>query len=256
MTELYCLAGLPRSGGTWLGLILNQNPMFYVAKPLSLFSELLWRNYTLWEDVWFDGELMNKEFQQLKIPYLQKISTVFFKELTDCPVVIDNRREWYNIANIEMYTEIFGKPPKIICPVRNVEEIAASYTKLYEQSERHLDEDTFLQGNLFERPYDYLKETYFSKYKDSLFFVDYHNLISDTDAVLDSIYDFIREPRYQHNVDAIEGSDPFPDMDTAFHLKGLHKTNPGLTKSQTDAREILTNEQFLKFQDLSFWQNV
>ena len=155
-----------------------------------------------------------------------------------------------------MYTEIFGKPPKIICPVRNVEEIAASYTKLYEQSERHLDEDTFLQGNLFERPYDYLKETYFSKYKDSLFFVDYHNLISDTEAVLDSIYDFIREPRYQHNVDAIECSDPFPDMDTAFHLKGLHKTNPGLTKSQTDAREILTNEQFLKFQDLSFWQNV
>ena len=255
MDELHFLAGLPRSGGTWLALILNQNPKFYAAKPLSLFSEILWRNYSLWDAQWFEGDLMNHEFQQLKIPYLQKLSTLFFKELTDSPVVIDNRREWYNIPNIEMYTEIFGKPPKIICPVRNVEEIAASYTKLYEQSGRHLDED-FLQGNLFEHPYDNLWATYFSKYRDCLLLVDYHNLVNVTDVVLDSIYDFIGEPRYQHNVDAIEGSDPFDGMDAAFNLKGLHKTNPGLTKSQTNAREILTKEQYLKFQDLSSWRNV
>ena len=54
----------------------------------------------------------------------------------------------------------------------------------------------------------------------------------------------------------IEAGDPFPEMDVAFNLNGLHKTNPGLVKSQTDAREILTKELFLKYQDLSFWQNV
>ena len=90
MNELYILAGLPRSGSTWLALILNQNPKFYVTKPLSLFPELLWRNYTLWQSSWYEGELMNEEFQQLKIHYLQKLSTLFFKELTDSPVVIDN----------------------------------------------------------------------------------------------------------------------------------------------------------------------
>lgn len=256
MIDLHLLAGLPRSGGTWLGLVLNQNPKFYTTKPLSLFSELLWRNYTLWEDMWYEGELMLEEVQQLKIPYLQKLTTLYFREMTDRPTVIDCRREWTTQANIKMYTEVFGKPPKIICMVRNVEDIAASYTKLYEQSDRYLDVDTFLDGQLFEWPYNHLKETYFSKYKDSLFFVDYDNLVNDTDAVLDSIYDFIGEPRYKHNVDDIEAGDPFPEMDVAFNLNGLHKTNPGLVKSQTDAREILTKELFLKYQDLSFWQNV
>ena len=77
-----------------------------------------------------------------------------------------------------------------------------------------------------------LKETYFSKYKDCLLLVDYHNLVNDTDAVLDSIYDFIGEPRYKHNIDEIEAANPFPQMDVAFKLKGLHKTGPGLSKSQ------------------------
>ena len=131
MTELHILAGLPRSGGTWLALILNQNPKFYAAKPLSLFLELLWRNYTLWEDKWFEGDLMNHEFQQLKIPYLQKLTTLYFEQLTDRPIIIDNRREWATQANIKMYTEVFGKPPKLICMVRNVEEIAASFVFLF-----------------------------------------------------------------------------------------------------------------------------
>ena len=256
MDELHFLAGLPRSGGTWLALILNQNPKFYAAKPLSLFSEILWRNYSLWDDQWFEGDLMNHEFQQLKIPYLQKLTALYFEQLTDRPIIIDNRREWATQTNIKMYEEVFGKLPKLICPVRNVEEIAASYFRLYQRSERYLDEDTFLHGNLFGWPYERFKETYLSKYKDCLLLVDYHNLVNDTDAVLDSIYDFIGEPRYKHNVDDIEAGDPFPEMDVAFNLNGLHKTNPGLVKSQTDAREILTKELFLKYQDLSFWQNV
>ena len=119
-----------------------------------------------------------------------------------------------------------------------------------------MDKDTFLEGNLFQWPYDNLKQTYFSKYKECLLLVDYHDLVDDTETVLDSIYDFIEEPRYPHNVNDVKATDPFPHMDNAFFLKGLHKTEAGLVKSQTNAREILTEEQFLKFQDLSFWKNV
>ena len=256
MTKVYHLAGLPRSGGTWLGLVLNQNPKFYVTKPLSLFSEILWRNYSLWEDIWYEGDLMNWEVQTLKIPYLQKLTTLYFEHLTDCSTIIDNRREWATFTNIRMCEEVFGELPKIICMVRNVEEIAASYTKIYERSDRYLDEDTFLEGRLFDWPYNHLKEVYFSKYKECLYFVDYNDLVNDTDTVLDGIYVFIGEPRYKHNVDDIEASDPFPHMDISFNLKGLHKTDAGLVKSQSDARDILPNEQFLRFEKLSFWRNV
>ena len=66
----------------------------------------------------------------MKIPYLQEITKAYFKQQTNKSVIIDKRRQWHTIENITMYKEIFNKDPKIICPVRNVEEIAASYKNL------------------------------------------------------------------------------------------------------------------------------
>ena len=108
--QLFLLAGLPRSGSTLLGTLLNQNPNIYVPHTSS-----------------FVEDFMGNKMQQIKIPFLKKLFQSYFSELTDKPIVIDKRRSWQTIENIKMYKEIFGKKPKIICTVRNLEEIIASY---------------------------------------------------------------------------------------------------------------------------------
>ena len=70
---------------------------------------------------------------EMKLPYLKKMVELYYEHITDAPIVIDNRRVWQNLGNIQMFEDIFGERPKIICPVRNVEEIAASFTALFQE---------------------------------------------------------------------------------------------------------------------------
>ena len=110
--KIICLSGLPRSGSTWLGAILSQNPRFYVTNPQSPFVELLWRNYSLWDEPNWKADFL--ELQDIKIPYLRKVASSYFKEFTDSPVILDVRRHWHSIKNIEMYADVFGELPKTI----------------------------------------------------------------------------------------------------------------------------------------------
>ena len=75
--------------------------------------------------------------KDINTSYLRKLTQLFYDELTDCSVVIDSRPAWHNIDNIKMYKDIFGELPKIICPVRNVEEIAASFVSLFRNNGRN-----------------------------------------------------------------------------------------------------------------------
>jgi len=118
MNNLFFLAGLPRSGSLLLGTLLNQNPSIYTT-PTSSFVELLYRNYTLWNEENFAEDFAGDKMKNIKVPYLQEITKAYFKQQTSKSVIIDKRRQWHTIENITMYKEIFNKDPKIICPVRN-----------------------------------------------------------------------------------------------------------------------------------------
>ena len=52
MKKIYYLAGLPRTGNTLLGSILNQNPKIKVS-PNSILVELVWRLHNIKKDKLF-----------------------------------------------------------------------------------------------------------------------------------------------------------------------------------------------------------
>jgi len=133
MNNLFLLGGLPRSGITVLSSLLNQNPNLYVTTT-SPFIEILWRNYSIWDDSDYEGELGTDKMQNLKIPFLENITESFYSELTKVENIIDKRRQWQGITNIEMYKEIYGELPKIICPVRSIDEIIVSYMKIFKSN--------------------------------------------------------------------------------------------------------------------------
>ena len=136
---------------------------------------------------------------RLKIPFLKKLFQSYFSELTDKPIVIDKRRSWQTIENIKMYKEIFGKKPKIICTVRNLEEIIASYKSLYLQNNKKWD-TKFLTGNRFENDFSSLKYTWNSEFKDCLLLIEYDDLVKNTQKTINKIYDFIEQPYFKHNL--------------------------------------------------------
>ena len=80
--KLAFLCGLPRSGSTWLGAILHQNPECYVTVQ-SPFVELLWRNYSLWEDSRWTDDFIGDDpvpSESKKIAYLIGITKLYLEE--------------------------------------------------------------------------------------------------------------------------------------------------------------------------------
>jgi hypothetical protein len=214
---------------------------------------LLWRNFSLWGDEDWKIDFLIDGLDKVKIPYLKKLTDSYFIQLTDKPVIIDHRRGWQGIANIEMYAEVFGELPKIICLVRNVEEIIASYKEVFRKNKRGWEYNRDMSGNVFELNYNQLKETYNSQYRDCLLFVDYKHLVSDTEFELWRIYDFLGEDIYKHDIDSIKELRSYKSVDSAYNLSGLHKIKKGVVKSKTNAHKILTTDELSKFKEFTFW---
>ena len=253
MNTLCFLSGLPRSGGTWLSSILNQNPVVYVTSP-SPFVEILWQNYSIWNDIHSDENMASDDMKDIKTSYLRKLTQLFYDELTDCSVVIDRRPAWHNIDNIKMYKNIFGKLPKIICPVRNVEEIAASFVFLFRKNGRnwhsHDMKDVLLQNCVN------LKSTFDSEYKECLLFVDYNNLVSNTHNELERIYKFIDEPLYTHKLDSVSVDKSYKKVEDMFGLKDMHQVKKGVSKSKIIPENFLEKEELSFYRNLTFWDRT
>jgi len=243
---MFLLGGLPRSGTTLLSALLNQNPDIYVTTT-SPFVEILWRNHSVWKD---ENTVGTHNIQEAKIPFLRKLTDAYYSELTDKPIIIDKRRHWQSITNIEVYKKVFGNLPKIICPVRSVDEIIASYIKMYKKNKLEFEYDTEMYDGKFELPYRQLKDCFESGYKDCFLLVEYDDLVDDTANTLGRIYKFMELPEYGHNLNYVYSSEP----EANYGINGLHDIRNTIGKSSNDSRKILTKEQFNKFHTWNFWR--
>jgi len=252
MKQLFFLAGLPRSGSTLLGALLNQNPNLYVSHTSS-FVEILWRDYSIWNEERYAEDFLGTKMKNMKIPFLQKVSQNYFSELTDKPIVLDKRRAWQALQNIKMYREIFGKNPKIICCVRKIEEIIASYKSLHLKNKKEWH-PSFLQGNVFETSFIHLKRTWSSEFKTCLLLIEYKDLVEKTQATLDRIYEFINQPSFSHNLNNIRSKDPLKEAEKLYSLKGMFKL-PSRIKKSTTSIKILTDEEYNSYSLKNFWKD-
>jgi len=252
MKQLFFLAGLPRSGSTLLGALLNQNPNIYVS-PTSSFVEILWRTYSLWSEKPYAEDFLGTKIQNMKIPFLKKVTQNYFSELTSKPIVIDKRRSWQALDNIKMYNEIFGKKPKIICCVRNVEEIIASYKSLCSKNKRPWGPE-FLEGNIFDTSFMNLEETWKSPFKSCLLLIEYNDLVKKTQATLNKIYSFINQPSFSHKLNNIKSEDPLKEVEKLYKLNGMFKL-PSRIKKSTTKIKILTKDEYNYYSLKNFWKD-
>jgi sulfotransferase len=145
MKTYYFDCGLPRSGSTLLGSLLNQNPQMH-AGPLSPVFEVMY--YTR-------DRLQGEQAQAHPKPKLFKkmVGTLIdtYYEDVSKPVVIDRCRAWP--AHIDLIKEYITPDPKILCTVRHPLDILASFIDLINNSRSV----SFIDKALLQQGYVYYK---------------------------------------------------------------------------------------------------
>lgn len=248
MKQLYFLAGLPRAGSTLTGAILSANPSITVT-PTSPLLDLLC--YT------------NEAFEKLNEKYTYDSKTVsanvyhgivnsFFENI-QTPIIIDKHRGHpRNVNPLKMFVL---PNPKIICTVRPIPDVIASYIKLIEKNKQP---DNFVDNDLRNKNMhintanrakvlweNYISDPYQSmlfglkNHRENLHIVEYDRLVKDPVDTLKKIYAFLNLLWYdKHQFSDIHNACA-EGKDAAWGLENLHKIRPKLEKQSTPPEEIL-----------------
>ena len=243
--KLILLGGLPRSGNTLLSALLNQNPAIYVTTTSS-FIGIMSRSYWMFIEP-KNEELATDKLQKAMRPFLMNMQRAYHSELTDRKYVIDKRRQWQDVESIEMFIDIYGCRPKILCPVRSIPEIISSFDSVFKNNDIELDIKKHLSGNRFLDSYLQLQGAYDSKYSDCLHLIEFEDLIQDTQNTLNKVYDYLGFDRFTHNLKDIKALEEEAD----YSLVGLHTLKPKVEAKNHSKDNV---DAFKEFIDWDFWR--
>lgn len=255
---IHFISGLPRSGSTLLGALLKQNPRFHagMSGPLAgLFTDLLTKMGGSNEFSVFTTDVQRQRI-------LRGLFENYYAEYS-AEVVFDTNRSW--CARMPALANLFPDSRVIAC-VRQVPWVIDSVERLVRKnvfSPSSIFNYT-VGGTVYTRanglagpdglvgyPFDALKEAFFSEHASNLMLVQYETLTSEPGRVLDAIYDFIGQPRFQHDFEHVAfDADEF---DTRAGTPGLHRVRP-MVKAEV-RQTILPPDLFRRFENDAFWRD-
>jgi len=263
MRKIHFIAGLPRSGSTLLTNILLANPKIQTTATSSLLELLLqvrdgWtkleghKNYPDGQDKWGVIRAIIQNYHN-----------------TDRNIIFDKNRGWSN--NIEFVEKVTGKKAKIIACVRNIEDICASFEKLYRKnradSEIHGEfsnsQMKTIDGRVsawtadegvLGRPYVSLLDTIQRGLGDRILFFPYESWTTEPEVWFQKLYDFIGEDYYKHDFNNIEQT--IRENDAGYGWgEDLHEIKSGkLLPAKSDCIETLGKKWFDQLHDTEFWK--
>lgn len=270
MKQYYFMAGLPRSGSTVLSAILNQNPRFYSGPSSPVLSTM----YTV------ENHLANNElFTGYPKPEQAKniISSIIdqFYDDVEKPVVIDKNRAW--TARVPYIQGYIGQQAKIICPVRDIDEILTSMIMMirrnsYKEGQERinfideqlvklnipLSDDNrceFIAGpqGILGQSLNAIQEGFKQGFSDRIHFVEYKDLVNNPGETLKSLYEFLDEEYYEHTFDDLENQNQEQDLKT-YGLADMHQVHSKLESTAPDPSEILSKNILNKCKGMDFWR--
>jgi sulfotransferase len=253
--SLLFLSGLPRSGSTLLGAVLNQHPDIHVT-PTSPLSDLLC--------------LIDENFSRLDIQYTydkvnltrNTYSSILENFYSHIPkkYVIDKHRAWPR--NVNSVKKFSGKEPKIICTNRRISEIITSYITLIERNDQ---QDNFVDNYLrsigkkitLDNRVECLWRTYISdpyestvfglnNFRNNIHLLDYNDLTNNPQKELEKIYNFLEIKSFDHDLDNILNTCA-EEKDAAWGLENLHNIRSKLGRTNRPPEEVIGIENTLLY---------
>jgi hypothetical protein len=191
MKEYYFLTGLPRSGNTLLGSIINQNPKLNLTAN-TILTDVLYQLYLI------------KDYQIYKnFPDEQSLNNVFKNTFNNyykdwkAKYIID-RGSWGTPANLELLKSIISKP-KFIILYRPVLECLASFIKKekpinIETRCSELMENNGMIGKALWSVKNLIKE------KEDCLIIYYSDLVSNPLKQINKIYSYLNIDSFKHKL--------------------------------------------------------
>jgi sulfotransferase len=271
MPELHFLAGLPRSGSTLLMNILAQNPAIYPTTTSPLLESLV-RARNSWQEI--------STYNARPVPLCRQgamrgFLNGFYAHLVhhqQYQVVLDKNRVWP--SHLELVEELLGRSAKVICPVRSLVDIMASFEKLFRREKivRRPDSEGQIVGqflsvqgrtNFWSSEVGVvgsvvlmLKDAKLRGYRDRLHFVEYSDLTKFPAKTLKKIYEFLdMEPYAHHDFEHVEQA---VSEDDAWHgYEDLHTIRPKVETQISDAISVLGPELASAYSQVgvNFWRD-
>ena len=257
MKKYYFISGLHRSGSTLLSAILNENPRFYsgpMSPVLPMIENL--ESFMTNNEFWVSAP---KPLQSHEI--LSSLIQHYYND-THKTVVFDKNRMWPNYINyIEGYIK---QGAKIICPVRNIDEILVSFLKLIRNNK---NKETFPLNDynrckILLSPKWHLvlsikamENAVNNNLRDRLLFVEYRDLVLNPVSTFSRIYNFLEEDYYEHNFQTIKNNNEVRDEEY-YNLKGLHDVREKLEITSDNPKDYLTEDIINECRQLEFWRNL
>lgn len=284
---IHFISGLPRSGSTCLANILCQNPRFH-ATATSGIVDVLYAARNIFST--------NTPFLAMKEEMLDRKTLNVFKGIlhgyfadVENPVCFEKSRGAE--AHMEMYEKILGRRPKVICCVRDLREVLASFEKLYWKTKatRQLPDERLVradglgnfwtfetcvqrcqwllknEGGIVGTPINRIREAPLRGWKVStadtankdcdIFFVDYETLTCKPKRTLEDIYEFIGEEPFKHDFEHVEHVTKEDDLVHVY--KDLHAIRSAVKPQESTWTKILPPDYADSLKaDAKFWTKL
>lgn len=256
MKRIHFIAGLPRSGSTLLGAILNQNPKFRagMSSPLNtVINALEGSTHPSNEySVFLSNEYIENLYKQSFHLYYPNVEVAF-----------DTNRAW--ASRMHLLTRLFPDA-KFLCCVRNLAWVFDSFERLANKNSGQLNKlysDASERRNVYSRvealarpdrtvgfAYNCLREAYFGQEAHRLLLIDYEVICKFPSRVMGIIYEFLSEEYFDHDFDNVAYS--AKEFDNNLGVQGLHDVK---TKVEyRERRTILPPDLFETYYGNSFWE--
>ena len=264
------MAGLPRAGSTMLSSILNQNPRIYSGPSSPVLSTMYAVENNFANDELYHGY---PKPDQVKL-ILSNIINQFYDDVKK-PVVCDKNRAW--VSRVEYIEGYIGQTPKIICPVRSIDEILTSMITMIRRNPykegnsriNFIDEQLvklnipinddnrceYIAGpqGILGQSINAIMEGLNVGWGKYFHFVEYRDLVSNPQEEMNKIYQFIGEKPYTHNFNNLKNQNRESDMST-YGLTDMHEVRPVVKSTSKDPREVLSERILSQCRGMEFWR--
>jgi len=253
------ISGLPRSGSTLLAALLKQNPRFQAGMTNPLGGLFL----TVMEAMSDRSETSPFLDDDTRQRMLRGLFESYYATST-AQVVFDTNRLW--CSKLPALHMLFPQAKLIAC-VRDTSWIIDSVERLVRRNALRpsgifnfiaggtvYSRATALAGSegLVGFAYDALREAFYGEQARSMLLVQYDTLANNPKKALDAVYDFIGEPKFEHDFENVEFEEG-KVCDERLGTPGLHDIGRQVRAVQRDT--ILPQDLFQRFEGDDFWRH-
>lgn len=261
--KLHFISGLPRSGGTLLSSLLQQNPAFCARELSPMYYTIcdMEKSLSPYNDTSVEVTSSNR------IDILTGIFESYYKY--DKYLTVFDHSQYWSQKQALIMTELF--PTSVmICVVRDLVEILNSFEHLYQQNPLHLskyhgyDPHTTVVGRAaflcsregpVGKAWDGLSELYYSGQPDNrVLFIEYNDLVVNWNKQIQRIHDAIG---YSPDFTYCENIDSYLSLESSYsevvNMPTLMKVRP--TVKAIPRKLILPPDLVKQYSGKEFWRH-